>query len=118
MSGLMLYAPEKSTGLALCRLMKRRSLEPEYYDNAEDILEKIRFGAAGTIILDCSSFPSMNAITKEIEEILSSAEGIPLIIITPYSEKEMENFRKRGYYIVEKPICLDHLVTLIKQINK
>lgn len=111
----MIYNPDKSSGNALCNLLRRRDLKPIHCTKAEDILQKIRFGAAAILVLDFSSLPSMSALTKDIEEILELVEKIPVIILSPYSheESEMKLLQKQGYYIMEKPIVLEKLVALI-----
>jgi len=115
----VIYNPDKSSGNALCTLLRRRDLKPVHYTKAEDILQKIRFGAVSILVLDFSSLSSMSALTKDIEEILEFVEKIPVIILSPYSyeESEVKMLQKQGYYIMEKPIVLEKLVSLIQKLN-
>ncbi len=119
MTNLLIYNPDKSSGNALCTLLRRRDLKPIHHTKAEDILEKVRFGAASILVLDFSSLSSMSALTKDIEEILEFVEKIPVIILSPYSheEAEMKMLQKQGYYIMEKPVSLEKLVSLIQKLH-
>ena len=78
----------------------------------------VRFGTASVLVLDFSSLSSMADLTKDIEEILEFVEKIPVIILSPYShdEAEMKMFQKEGYYIIEKPISIEKLVSLIQEL--
>ena len=115
MGQLLVYTPDKIAGTTLCRLLKHRCLQPFHHDNSEAVIDTIRFGQAGIVILDLSSVATVTTITKDIEDILTFAEGIPVIVLTPYAKnaREMEPFRRRGYYLLEKPISLDDLIKLI-----
>ena len=119
MGDLVVYAPDKIAGIVLCRFLKKRDMEPFYYNDEEDFLKKIRFGIAEIIILDFSSFSSMCEIVRDIENIMIYTQGIPVIIITPYSsnEKELAHFNNKGYHIIEKPVCIEHLASLISQLK-
>jgi DNA-binding NtrC family response regulator len=114
MGALLVYTPEKIAGVALCRLLKLRHVNAVYYETPEKALEQIRFGVVDIIILD---FPSTSMKIQDMEDILTFAEEIPVILLTPYSmdDKEVQHFQNRGYHIIEKPVCMDSLVdTLYK----
>ncbi len=117
MGDLVVYAPEKISGVALCELLKRRRFTPKYFQTPEELLGNIRFGLASIIILDLSSMPEL---TEELKEILKIGEEdeVPIIMLTPYAlnEEELSPFHERGYYIMEKPISLDDLVLLIQKL--
>lgn len=118
MNELVIYTPDKRTGSALCNLLRRRDFQPIHYTNAEKILEKLRFGTSGVLVLDFSSLTSMAIITKDLEDVLELVEKMPVIILSPYShdEKEMVSFKNRGYYILEKPVDVERLVALLQRL--
>ena len=120
MKHLVIYTRDKITGVTLCHLLKRRNLNPEYYTKYEVILNKIRFNYDNIIILDISSIFTMSYIAKDIEEILKFTDKMPVIMLSPYSsnEKKIKKIQENGYYIIEKPINVDKLAELIKEIDQ
>lgn len=116
MGELVIYAPQKAAGQALCRLLERQKFQPRYLQSLEDLLDKLRFGYGGIIILDISSALEMN---EELDNVLKLAEEIPIILVSPYGsdEQELTRFKGRGYHFIEKPISIPKLVELIRSLN-
>ena len=113
---LAVYVPEKIAGQALCQLLKRRSLTPQYFQDTDALLEDVRFGLVDLIVLDLSAIPR---VSKDLAAILAILHDIPVIMVTPYAttEKETANFRDNGYHLLEKPIRLDEMVRLIQTLR-
>lgn len=119
---LIVYTPDKRSGSALCRLLKLKleHLLTMYLQNTEAVIEEIRYGTDGIIIMDFSSISSMENIIEDIEEVVSLADNLPIIMLTNYSvdEEEIANFQERGFHILQKPICLETLISLIGELSE
>lgn len=113
---LAVYTPHKIAGEALCRLLQRRHLQPRYFQDMEELLEKVRMGETAAIILDLSSVPQTS---EEIENIRLLSEEIPVIMATPYGseDRELEHFQQKGYHLLEKPIHLPELLKIIRSLT-
>ena len=113
---LLVYAPENFAGEALCRLLRRRHLSPKYFHTVDALLEQIRFGLASIVILDLSRVPTIN---KDLEELLVGIEETPVIMVTPYNlnDQELTRFHQRGYHLMEKPVCINELLQLIRKLG-
>lgn len=113
---LVVYAPQKIEGQALCRLLRRRSLNPQLFQKVgADLLENARFGKIGVIILDLSSLPD---IDEDIEVVLEMAQDVPVIMLTPYvaDAPELQPYQRRGYHTLEKPIVMERLLSLVQKL--
>ena len=110
---LVVYAPEKIAGKALCQLLEKRNFQPKYLQKQEDLLDAIRYGLVNVVILDMSS--PMD-VSRDLEDIIG--DDLAVIIVTPYvlEEEELAYYKNHGFYMLEKPIILNDLTKLICQV--
>ena len=117
MSSLVCYNPDQVAGKALCRLLKKRDLKPIYQDNWEEIIEDVRFGTPGVLVLDLGSLAEIAARVREVQDVIHVGDPIPIIMLTPFAsdEVEMQPFHEFGYLILEKPVAIEKLVDAINR---
>ncbi len=117
MGELLVYARNDIAGKALCQLLRMRDLKPIALIGMEDLIEKIRFGLGDIVILD---LPSIATMREDLNDLLNISSETSVIMLTPYGteDKELEIFRREGYYFFPKPICINDLIALIGQLRE
>jgi two-component system nitrogen regulation response regulator GlnG len=109
---------DKSIRWVLEKALARAELETVSFDNAEKVLGQLANAPPDVIISDVR-MPGTDGISL-LDKIRQQAPGIPVIIMTAYSDlnRAVSAFQSGAFEYLPKPFDVDEVVSLVKRAIK
>jgi len=109
---------DKSIRWVLEKALSKANVAIKSFANPDDLLDKIKKEQPDVIISDIR-MPGMDGITL-LEQIKHYAPGVPVIIMTAYSDldRAVSAFQGGAFEYLSKPFDVDEVVSLVKRAFK
>ena len=106
---------DKSIRWVLERALIKERLDPESFENAQDLLQRLDGDKPDVIISDIR-MPGLDGVAL-LEEIKLKNPDVPVIIMTafPDLDRVVSSFQGGAYEYLSKPFDIDELLSLVKR---
>ena len=106
---------DQSIRWVLERALIKEQLEPITFENAQDLLQRLRTDRPDVIISDIR-MPGLDGLAL-LEEIKHKTPDVPVIIMTafPDLDRVVSSFQGGAYEYLPKPFDIDELLSLVKR---